>query len=108
MAKVTKVSIQAVVSTSGGFTYTANDATAPGAGAGVLGAVLAHRDVDSVISGTRTIIPFESIDHVVVTKTISQVDAPEDETCVIETESADSGSDDSGSDDSGSDSGDGP
>lgn len=86
MAKVTNVSIQAVVSTVGGFTYTANDATAPGAGAGVLGAVLAHRDIDSLIEGTRTIIPFAAIDHVVVTKTTSQEDAPEDATCVVETE----------------------
>lgn len=86
MAKVTKVSIQAVVTTAAGFTYTANDATAPGAGAGVLGAVLAHRDIDSVINGTRTIIPFAAIDHVVITKTTSQEDAPEDATCVVEDE----------------------
>lgn len=90
MAKVTKVSIQAVVTTAGGFTYTADDAQNPGAGTGVLGAVVAKRDIDSLIGTTRTYIPYDAIDHVVITKTTSQADAPEDETCVVETESDDS------------------
>lgn len=83
---ITKVSIQAVVTTAGGFTYTANDATNPGAGTGVLGAVMAKRDIDSLVGSTRTFIPFAAIDHVVFTKTSSQEDDPEDATCVVDGE----------------------
>lgn len=86
MAKVTKVKIKAVVTTVGNFSYTADDAANPGAGSGVLGAVMAKRDIDSLIGADRTVIPFAAIDHVVFTKTTSEEDAPEDSTCVVEGE----------------------
>ena len=80
---MTKTQIKVVITTQAAFTATADDSVVAGQGSAAYTAIQAHRDV--YIDGeTRTYIPFDAIDHAVVTITQATVDDPEDPTCQTE------------------------
>ena len=72
-----------VITTAGNFTYTADDAVKKGQGTNVAIALEQARDVESAnADGTEiTFIPFEAIDHAVITKTMTTVEDPKDDMC---------------------------
>lgn len=89
MAEVKKTSVQAVITTIGGFEYTADDATTPGVGTAAYGSLMAERTIIGNDSGTITIIPWHAVDHAVVTITRTSEEAPEDPTCIVEDDGGD-------------------
>lgn len=81
---MTKQQVKVVVTTAASFSVTADDSVLAGQGTAAYGAIENHRDV-IVSNGTeKTFIPYHAIDHAVVTFTLSQVEDPEDPTCVTD------------------------
>lgn len=77
---MTKTQIQVVITTAAGFTATASDATVAGQGSAAYTALQGHRDI-YIAGETITFIPYEAIDHAVITITQATVEDPEDPTC---------------------------
>lgn len=79
---MTQTQIQVVITTAAGFEGTADDATLLGQGAAAYTSIKAGRDVyiDGG-DGTITFIPYDAIDHAVITITQATVEDPEDPTC---------------------------
>lgn len=80
---MTQTQIQVVITTQAGFSATASDATVAGQGSAAYGALQAHRDI-YIAGETITFIPYDAIDHAVITITQATVDDPEDATCPAE------------------------
>ena len=78
---MTKTQVSVVITTQGNYSVTADDATVAGQGTAAYTALENHRDV--VVKGEEDIkvIPFDAIDHAVVTLTSATVDDPTDEMC---------------------------
>lgn len=81
---MTKTQIKVVITTKAAFAATADDSVVAGQGSAAYTALQAHRDV-YIVGATRTFIPYDAIDHAVVTITQATVDDPADETCPVET-----------------------
>lgn len=84
MAEIKKTSVKAVITTIGGFEYTADDASTPGLGTAAYASLQAERTIVGNEDGTITIIPWHAVDHAVITVTRTSEEAPEDPTCVEE------------------------
>lgn len=72
-----------VITTFGGFTYTADDAVKKGQGTSVAIALENGRDIHSASADDSeiTVIPFRAIDHAVITKQMTDVADPADDIC---------------------------
>lgn len=73
--------VKVVITTAASFSVTADDSVKDGQGVAAYSALQAHRDV-YVDDGTNiTFIPFQAVDHAVITKTMTTVADPQDDTC---------------------------
>jgi hypothetical protein len=70
------------ITTSGGYTVTADDATLAGSGSAAMVCLENATDVKIPTATGSTIIPFHAVDHAIVTLTRTTVADPADPTCV--------------------------
>lgn len=79
---MTQTQIQVVITTAASYEATADDAVLLGQGAAAYTSIKAGRDIyiDGG-DGTITFIPYQAIDHAVITIAQATVDDPEDATC---------------------------
>ena len=82
--KIKKGQYKVDITTFGGFTATADDAVIDGQGGSVYSSIVNGRDVMIRNNGQLTFIPFHAVDHAIITHTTEEVDAPVDDTCVVE------------------------
>lgn len=76
-----KNQIKVVVTTQGAYTATFDDSANAGVGASAYAALQAHQDIVGVVGDDTIFIPFEAVDHAVVTISRTQVEKPADEMC---------------------------
>lgn len=82
MADIYKNSYSVEITTGGSYTATADDSVVAGQGAAAVAAIEGRHDVKILTATGFIFIPFDAIDHAVVTLTRATAEAPEDETCV--------------------------
>lgn len=82
---MTKQQVKVVVTTGAGFSVTADDAVLAGQGTAAYGALEGGRDIVVADATEKTYVPYNAVDHAVVTFTLSQVTDPDDPTCVTPT-----------------------
>lgn len=70
------------ITTSGGYTTTADDAAVAGAGSAAMTCLENAQDVKIPTGTGSIIIPYSAVDHAVVTLTRTSVADPTDPTCV--------------------------
>lgn len=80
--KMFKNQYTVAVTTQGGYTATFSDSANDGVGASVNAALHAHQDIQGESGDDNVFIPFEAVDHAVITFTRTEVDKPADTTCV--------------------------
>lgn len=76
--------IKVEITTGAGFTATADDSVTFGVGSSAWATLQAQCDVQIMGDGEITFIPFHAVDHAIVTITRTEVEDPEDPTCVTD------------------------
>lgn len=78
-------SIKVEITTFGGYSTTADDATISGVGAVAWADLQSQKDLTIQTATGWDFIPFHAVDHAIVTMTRSEGEDPEDPTCVVAT-----------------------
>lgn len=81
--------IKVVITTGAGYEATADDAVVAGVGSSTWATLVNQGDVQIPNGGEIIFIPFHAVDHAVVTITRTEVEDPEDPTCVTESDGGD-------------------
>ena len=79
-------SIKVEITTGGGYSTTADDATIAGVGAVAWADLQSQKDLIIQTATGWEFVPFHAVDHAIVTMTRSEVEDPDDPTCVTDEE----------------------
>lgn len=80
--KMFKNQYTVAVTTKGGYTATFDDSANDGVGASANAALHAGQDIEGMSGDDYVFIPAKAVDHAVITFSRTEVDKPEDTTCV--------------------------